>query len=203
MNQLFLLFKDLPVVGKPIKRKLFSEAISSIDLIIARAKHPMVSFDSTIHDLYDCLKNVPLELENDFEWLMTLDISAYTKTSGEALELLQRVVTDERFKFDPFFHQLGDITREREFLDWHSNHKATQTFIYKFAQLLHIYCLEFPKEHEREEGQRFDAVNRIELSVGLMEFFNSRYFKLMLDDFLTVVRIAIHSQLRLVNDKAL
>lgn len=201
MNSLFMLAKDLPVVGKYILRKHLLDTVTQLDEIAARSKRPMVSFDSTIHDLYDCLKDVPLRLENDFEWLMTLEIVAYSKTSGEITELLTRVVTDERFKFDPFFHSLGDVTRDRSLLEWYSNHQATQRFLYKFMQLLHVYCLEFPKEENREEGQQFNQHTRLELSVGLQEFFNSRYFKLTLDDFLTVVRIAIHSQLRTLNVK--
>ena len=194
------IFGLLPKLGKGLKLIKYRQVIEKLEFVEKQFNKPMVSFDANIHALYDCLQGPVVELDEDFDWFMTLGITTYTETSGLASEFISRVLNNEFFKYDEYFKELNVSSRETEFLAWYSNIEATQGFLDQFMYLLQLYCIENPKDEELGDVYRED--NRRELNKSTIAFFNSQHFRLMLDDFITMVKLSIHSQVRRINGEA-
>lgn len=193
---------SMPWFGKGVQLTEYKRIIDKLDYIEKQFNKPMVSFDANIHALYDCLQGTEIELDDDFDWFMTLGITTYTETSGLALQFVTRILNDEYFKYDDYFKELNVINRETEFLEWYSNMDSIQLFMDRFSYMLKLYCLENPKEADIEHGEAYNENNRLELNRSTLLFFGSQHFRLVLDDYITLVRLSIDSQVRRLNGEA-
>lgn len=194
----FKLLGNLPFIGKRVERDYYKELSAHIVKFEKQYNKPTVKFDQLIHDLYDCLAAAPIAICEDFDWFLTLAITAHTKTSGSALEFLHELEDRTAFPFDPYFKEFHVSSKETDFLAWYSNRETTMAFIWRFLQVLQLYCLENPLDEN--EGVAFSE-HRKAITKPMLEFFNGSYFRLVLDDFITIVQLAIDSQLRRLNDK--
>ena len=202
MNLALLKFKmlgNLPFVGKRVQVNYYNSLMEYLTNFEKRVNKPTVKFDQMIHGLYDCLVGAPIAICEDFDWFMTLGITAHTKTARDALAFVYALEEKHHFKFDPFFKEFHVSSKETDFLAWYSNADAATHFIWGFLQLLQLYCLENPLNEQ--EGDTFKE-HRTVITSPTLEFFNSSYFRLVLDDFITIVQIAIDSQLRRLNAEA-
>lgn len=195
----FKLLGNLPFIGKKVQLDYYSELMAHLTKFEKQYNKPTVKFDQLIHDLYDCLASAPLAICEDFDWFLTLAITAQTKTSRDALEFLCALEEGHPFQFDPYFKEFHVSSKETDFLAWYSNGETAMGFIWQFMQVLQLYCLENPLDEN--EGVAFSE-HRKAISKPMMEFMSGSYFRLVLDDFITIVQLAIDSQLRRLNGEA-
>jgi len=195
----FNLFGDLPVVGKQVSLSYYSSVMDRILFIEKQFNKPMVTFDANVHALYDCLQGSKIVMHEDFDWFLVLGITTYTKTSALTSQFFQRILNGELLKYDDYFKELNVSSRETAFLDWYSNFEDTQEFLGVFLGLMHMFCLENPID---EEGEIYKGNNRLEINRSTLEFINSSHFRLVLDDFITVMKLSIDSQVRRLNGEA-
>jgi len=197
-NWKFDLFRNWPIIGEEIQRDHYNKVLAEIEGVRKRFNHPKVTLTDSIHCLYDCLKGLDIRLYDDFSWYPNVGISAYTKTSQEATALLRMILTGGIPRYDEYFKELYAVDHETGFLDWYSNPESTDELLGQFMLILDLYCEDNPKDDEYGERYKFEY-QRKELKPSLLDFFSSRYFRLVLDDFITLVRLAIHTQLRRLN----
>lgn len=197
-NWKYDLFRNWPVIGKDIQRDHYNKVSAEIEGVLKRFNHPKVTLTDSVRCLYDCLKGLDIRLHDDFSWYPNVAISAYTKTSYDASALLHMTLAGGFPRYDEYFKELYVSNHETSFLDWYSNPESAEEFLGQFMLILHLYCEDNPVDEEYGEQYRFDY-QRKELKPGLLDFFSSRYFRLVLDDFITLVRLAIHTQLRRLN----
>lgn len=195
----FKLLGNLPFIGKRFQADYYNELMGQITKFDKLFNKPTVKFDQIIHDLYDCLVTAPLDVCEDFDWFMTLGITAHTKTSRDALAFLYELGESRPFKFDPYFKEFHVSSKETDFLAWYSNRDSAMQFVWMFMEVLQLYCLENPLDEN--DGAEFKE-HRKAINKPTMEFFNSSYFRLVLDDFITIVQLSIDSQLRRLNGEA-
>ena len=198
----FQLFGNWPVIGKQIQLDYYNSVIERITNIEKRYNSPRVGYDTHIHSLYDCLYGSMIELDEDIQWFLTLGITTYTKTSAMASECLQRIIKGEIFKYEEYFKELNVSSRETEMLDWYSNYEDTAAFMGDYLYMMQVYCLENPLDDNDETGagaEVYKDSNRWEINRSTLDFINSSHFRLMLDDFITVIKLSIDSQIRRLN----
>lgn len=196
----FNLFGDWPLIGHQIKLGYYRSVMDKVENIEKRFNKPMVKFEDNIHALYDCLQGSKITIHEDFDWFLVLGITTYTKTARKTVEFFDRLVEGELFKFEEYFKELNVSSRETAFLDWYSNFEDAQDFLDGFMYMMQLYCLENPLNEE--EGEVYKGSNRWEIKKGTLEFLNSSYFRLVLDDFITLVKLSIDSQVRRLNGEA-
>lgn len=195
----FKLLGNLPFIGKRVQSDYYKGLLAQIIKFEKQYNKPTVKFDQLIHDLYDCLASAPIAICEDFDWFLTLAITAHTKTSRDALEYLCALENGHSFQFDPYFKEFHVSSKETDFLAWYSNRETATSFIWRFLQVLQLYCLENPLDEN--EGVPFSEHRKV-INKQTMEFLNGSYFRLVLDDFITIVQLAIDSQLRRLNGEA-
>lgn len=195
----FSLFGELPFVGKQVSLSYYKSVMDKVLFIEKQFNKPMVTFDHNVHALYDCLQGAKIVLHEDFDWFLELGITTYTKTSGMTSQFFDRVIAGEFFKFEDYFKELNVSSRETAFLDWYSNFEDTQEFVDAFIYMMQIYCAENPLD---EEGEVYQGNSRQEINKTTLDFISSSYFRLVLDDFITVIKLSIDSQVRRLNGEA-
>lgn len=196
----FNLLGNLPLVGKQVSLSYYKSVMDKVLFIEKQFNKPMVTFDHNVHALYDCLQGAKIVLHEDFDWFLTLGITTYTKTSGMTSQFFARIIAGEVFKFEDYFKELNVSSRETAFLDWYSNFDDTQDFADVFIYMLQIYCLENPINEE--EGEVYKGNSRWEINKTTLDFISSSYFRLVLDDFITLVKLSVDSQVRRLNGEA-
>lgn len=195
------LFGNWPVIGKQIQVQHYTSLMDEVDLLEKQFNKARVRFEVIIRDLYDCLERSPVTLNEDFNWFLSISITSYTNTSTAAHYLLDRILKGEFFKYDLYIKELNVSSRETDFLDWYSSNYTVQMFMENFHYLMGLYCLENPLDEEHGD-HTYKETNRLEINRSTLDFLNSSHFRLVLDDYLTMVRMSIDSQLRRLNGEA-
>lgn len=176
------------------------ELLTEVQRVHERFNSATARFVDTVHDLYDCLKGAEIALYEDFRWFHGLGISTHTKTAAEAYELVRKVVEGYVFlKAEDHLRQT-DHAKETPFINWYSHANDYQGFITLMLVVLENYCYHKPRDPEL--GPQFELGDQIRWRNGAAEFCNGPYFKMMIDDLVTMVRLALDSNIRRLDAKA-
>lgn len=177
------------------------ELLSEIERIEARFFSATVRFADNIHDLYDCLlQATDVALVEDFAWFHTIELNTYTKTSGDAHALLFGLLNNKYPKTEDFFKEY-EVRKMAGLLHWYSSSYTVESFMAAGLSVIGVYCEVNPRSSDLD-GEDIFTKKPLRLNPSLAAFITSRHFRLMVDDLLTVTRLAISSQIRVLNGEA-
>lgn len=176
------------------------ELMAEIERVYERFNSATARFIDTVHDLYDCLKGADIALHEDFRWFAYLSISTHTKTAAEAHELVRKVVDGYVFLKAEDHLKQSDHSQPSPLLNWYSHATDVQGFITLMMVVLENYCYHMPRDPE--VGPEFVLGDQIRWRNGAAEFCKSPHFKMMIDDLVVSVRLALVSNIRRLDVKA-
>lgn len=180
------LLSGLPVVGHHFKAKLDKQLLVQLEMIEARFSNASTRFSTQLHDLYDCLKHLEGPFELEPRHFHTFELVSHTKTSNDAVRLLERLKVGAFVPNEDYFKS-GGIGRKEKFLDWFSNEGSYNEFVSGMLWLLHVYCTNVSRVPS-EDGDPF--VVPAPCNEMTETFIGSKWFKLLILDLiqsLTVV----------------
>lgn len=193
--------KAMPLIGKWAGLAYYKELLIDIERIEARFFSATVRFADNINDLYDCLlQATDVVLEEDFAWFHTIELNTYTKTSGDAHALLAGLLDNKYLKVDDYFKEY-EVRKMASLLYWYSSSYTVESFMATGLSVIGVYCEVNPRSSDLD-GEDIFTKKPLRLNQPLAAFITSRHFRLMVDDLLTVTRLAISSQIRVLNGEA-
>jgi hypothetical protein len=193
--------KAMPLIRKWAGLAYYSELLTQVEQIEARFFSATVRFTDNMHLLYDCLlQATDVALEEDFAWFQTVAMNTYTKTSGEAHSLLAGLLEGKFLKVEDYFKEY-EVRKMTGLLHWYSSSYTVESFMATGLSIIGIYCEHNPHSND-EDGEDIFTKKPLRLNQPLAAFITSRHFRLMVDDLLTVTRLAISSQIRVLDGEA-
>lgn len=193
---LLRLMSNWPFVGKKIRLTLANQLLDKFDLVEKGFSSPTIRFSHNLHTLYDSLEGFDYTLEEDFQAYHRLTLVAYTKTSGEAHRLLERLRGIGGPKVEEYFK---DTMKEAPspFLNWYSNKHSFEGFIGGTIWLLDLYTKMNPRS---DDGHVYTA-KELAVSYSTQEFLSSKYFKLLVLDLIQALRIVLDLEINGIHEK--
>lgn len=195
-SALLRLISNLPFVGKKARLSLVNELLEKLDEVEKGFASPTVRFSHNLHRLYDSLEGFDYTLKEDFNEYNSLRLVAYTKTSGEAHRLLERLQGIGGPKPEDYFKDTIKDT-PGAFLDWYSNKTSFEGFIFKTILLLGLYT----KMNARTNDGHVYTAAELSVSFSTQEFLSSKYFKLLVLDLIEALRIVLHLEAKSIHEK--
>lgn len=189
---LFSLMSSWPMVGKLCRTKIAEHLLQALDKVEKDFTSPVVRFVDNIAYLGDALRSFDYALEEDLRLYKVLRITTFTKTSHTAYTLLERLkVEGAPPNFEDYFKETVNPLPQ-PLLDWYSNEASLAGFINNAILLLHEYSLVNTPSGDRLVYKGTVPTTRF----GTLEFFKSRYFKLLVLDLIQSLRIVLNLEVR-------
>ena len=195
------LLKDVPLIQKWTRLEYYKEARLQLERIEARFSSATVRFTDNVHDLHECLLQMSeVTLVEDFEWFEGLHLNTYTKTSASVATLLWKLLEKQVVNVDDHFKEY-EVKKRTEFMQWYSNRPSLDAFIGNGFAMLAAYCDVNPRAFERDhDHEEFTATTKsVQRNQPLDAFISSKNFRYMIDDLITIIRIALRSQIRVLD----
>lgn len=193
---LLRLMSGWPVVGKKIKATLAEQLLVKLEEVEKGFASPTTRFSTNIHFLYDSLEGFDYTLKEDFGEYNSLRLITYTKTSGEAYKLLERLRGIGGPKVEDYFKDTIKDT-PGAFLDWYSNKTSFEGFISSSVMLLGIYA----KMNARTNDGHVYTATELAVSYSTQEFLSGKYFKLLVLDLIEALRIVLHLEVKSIHER--
>ena len=193
---LLRLMSNWPFVGKKIRLTLANRLLEEFDAVEKGFNSATVRFSTAISRLYDSLEGFDFALEEDFAAYHSLTLTAYTKTSGEAHRLLERLQGIGGPKTENYFKETMKESPS-PFLGWYSNRQSFEGFIGGSIALIDLYTKMNPRS---TDGHVYTA-KELAVSYSNQEFLSSKYFKLLVLDLLQVLRVVLYLEINGIHEK--
>lgn len=186
------LLSTWPFVGKRFRAAAVGQLLEQLDIVEKGFSSPSVRFAHNIHALHIALQGFDYNLQEDFGYFKGLEFNPYTKTSARAFALLDVIKLNNGLpELDLYFKDtLKDSSHQ--FLDWYSNQNTVVGFVGNTIQLLNIYVRLNPLTEDGEPH----IFQPGEISYNTREFIGGRYFKLLVLDFIQVLKVLLHLEQR-------
>lgn len=178
-KQKYGLMGKLPFIGKYIRRQVDKATLKELLFIEKQFASSTVRFDTLIHDLYDCLKDLERPLAIDPIKFHNYQFLIHTRSSKTISVYLERIYGNENLNFDTYFG-LYINNREAKFLDWFSTEESVEKFVDQMMGLLMLTCVRF-----KCEG--YETLIVPESNAELERLSSSRWLKLLIMDLIQVL----------------
>jgi len=178
-KQKYGMLGKLPFIGKYIRMQVDKATLKELLLIEKRFGSTTVRFDTLIHDLYDCLKDLERPLAVDPVKFHNHTFTIHTRSSKTIAVYLERIFENENLNFDAYFG-LYVNSREVSFLDWYSNEESVEKFVDQMLGLLMLTCIRF-------KCDGYETLKFTEGNVELERLSSSRWLKLLIMDLIQVL----------------
>jgi hypothetical protein len=169
----------LPFIGKYIRMQVDKATLKELLFIEKQFASSTVRFDTLIHDLYDCLKDLERPLAVDPIKFHNYQLLVHTRSSKTISVYLERVYGNENLNFDVYFG-LYVNSRDVGFLDWFSNEESLEKFTDQMLGLLMLSCVRF-------KCDGYETLNAPESNPELERLVSSRWLKLLVMDHIQVL----------------
>mgnify|MGYP003407327187 CR=1 FL=1 len=193
---LLRLMSNWPFVGKKIRLTLSHQLLGEFDAVEKGFGSATVRFSTAIAQLYDSLEGFDFALEEDFAAYNALTLTAYTKTSGEAHKLLERLRGIGGPKLEDYFKETMK-EQPSPFLGWYSNRQSFEGFVAGTIALVELYTQMNPRS---TDGRVYTA-KELAVTYSTQEFLSSKYFKLLVLDLIQVLRIVLYLEINGIHEK--
>mgnify|MGYP001024770921 CR=1 FL=1 len=188
----------LPLIGKWAQLEHFNQLLNQFDEVQRGYGSAKVRFIDSVTLLYDALAQVALlEFEEDFAWFYTIELSVYTRTSGEAHRLLEGLIRANPVKVEDTFRSFG-VGSKVPFMDWYSSGYTTELFFTHGVSLVRLYCENHLSQLTPEQAK----AKKNSFNPPLDAFLTSKHFKMLTEDLIAIARLIVQSQLRVLNGEA-
>jgi hypothetical protein len=191
------LLSRLPIIGPKVRVIVAKEMLAKLDKVEKGFTSPVVRYVDNIAELGRSLKGFDWHLEEDLKLYKSLRIITFTKTSGAAYRLLERIELDGAPpNFEDYFKDTVN-PRPLPLLDWYSNHASMVGFISSTILLLEEYTsVNTPTDDSNVYGGRESTA-----SYSTLEFFKSRYFTFLVLDLIQSLRMVLNLEVRGTHEK--
>lgn len=178
-KQKYGMLGKLPFIGKYIRMQVDKATLKELRFIEKQFGSTTVRFDTLIHDLYDCLKDLERPLAIDPLKFHNYTFTIHTRSSKTIAVYLERIFENENLNFDAYFG-LYVNSREVSFLDWYSNEESVEKFVDQMLSLLMLTCVRF-------KCDGYETLQSPESNVELERLSSSRWLKLLVMDLIQVL----------------
>ena len=187
------LMSSWPVVGTHCRGKIAEHLLDAVNTVEANFNSKTIRFADNLAGLYHHLQGyVYPELEEDFHLYRTLQLSTFSKTSGEAYRLLERIKEEGGPPdFEPYFRD-GLPGASRPLMDWYSNQQTLEGFITEGILLLKRYT----EVNLRTDGGTEFTDQGPRVTYATLEFFKTRYLKYLVLDLINALRLVLDLEVR-------
>lgn len=197
-RSLLQLLGKIPFVGKWAQKEHCNMLLAQFDEVQRGYGSAKVRFIDSVTLLYDALLEVSaFELKEDFDWLYTLELSVYTRTSGEAHRLLEGLFRGTPVKVEDAFRSF-DVGRKVPFMDWYSSGYTSELFFTYGVNLLKLYC----EQHSSQLTPEQAKAKKNSFNPPLDAFLSSKHFKMLTEDLIAIARLTVHSHQRVLNGES-
>lgn len=187
-----------PIVGRWAQLEHYNQLLNQFDEVQRGYGTARVRFIDSVTLLYDALLQLStVELREDFDWFYSLELSLYTRTSGEAHRLLDGLLRGNPVKVEDTFRSFG-VGSKVPFMDWYSSGYTTELFFTQGIRLVKQYCEHFATELTPEQT----IAKQRSFNPPLDAFLASKHFKMLTEDLIAIARLIVQSQLRVLNGEA-
>jgi len=186
-----------PLIGKVAEKKYCEEMLLELERFEARFFSSTVRFVDQIHDLYDCLERSTVSFNDDYNYVDGLVPKLHTRSSGRISTCLAKVFNNEIELLEVYFKTPDQSTQER-FTKWYSNDPSTNYFLNSSLLLMGVYCHRNPRD---EDGVVHDDQKQLPWNPAIKHFITSPYFKLVVMDVISVMKVALDVRLWRLNGK--
>lgn len=178
---------ELPFIGKYIRTRVDKATLKELLAIEKRFDLPTVRFDTLIHDLYDCLKDLERPLAIDPNNFHNYELVIHTRSSKTISTYLERIYNNENLNFDAY---LGVYVHSRRagFLDWYSNEESVEQFVDQVMGLLALTCV-------RYKCDGYETFKVPESNAELERLSSSRWLKLLVMDLIQVLATVLEERI--------
>lgn len=178
-KQKYGLLGKLPFIGKYIRMQVDKATLKELLFIEKQFASSTVRFDTLIHDLYDCLKDLERPLAVDPIKFHNYQLLIHTRSSKTISVYLERIYGNENLNFDAYFG-LYINQREAGFLDWYSNDESVEKFVDQMMGLLMLTLVRF-------KCDGYETLKVPESNDELERLSSSRWLKLLIMDLIQVL----------------
>lgn len=178
-KQKYGILGKLPFIGKYIRMQVDKATLKELLFIEKQFGSTTVRFDTLIHDLYDCLKDLERPLAIDPVKFHNYTFTVHTRSSKTIAVYLERIYENENLNFDAYFG-LYINSRQASFLDWYSNEESIEKFVDQMLGLLMLACVRF-------KCDGYETLQSPESNVELERLSSSRWLKLLVMDLIQVL----------------
>lgn len=190
---------DMPVIGKRIRIRYYNDLIKRLDNLNKQFSSTKIRFVTTMHELKVVIGEAHnIALEEDFRWFNTETIDVHSTTSKAINEALKTVLKGYPQQPSEGFRESG--VDSKLVSNWYSNRSSFNGFIEDSYTLLLAYCDLNPVDAEIGEVYKGELIP--EWNNTLKNFIGSRYFKFMVQDLLSALKLTLTSQIRMLNGEA-
>jgi hypothetical protein len=192
------LLSKFPIVGKWAQLEHCKQLLQQLDEVQRGYGSAKVRFIDSVTLLYDALLEAcAFELQDDFVWFYTLELNVYTRTSGDAHRLLGALMRGELVKVEDCFRSY-DVGRKVPFMDWYSSGHTTALFFTYGVNLIKVYCEQHAEQLTPDQVKTKKRVYNPPLDAFLV----SKHFKMLTEDLISLARLMVRSQQRVLNGEA-
>ncbi len=178
-KQKYGILGKLPFIGKYIRMQVDKATLKELLFIEKQFGSTTVRFDTLIHDLYDCLKDLERPLAIDPVKFHNYTFTIHTRSSKTIAVYLKRIYENENLNFDAYFG-LYINSRQASFLDWYSNEESIEKFVDQMLGLLMLACVRF-------KCDGYETLQGPESNEELERLSSSRWLKLLIMDLIQVL----------------
>lgn len=178
-KQKYGILGKLPFIGKYIRMQVDKATLKELLFIEKQFGSTTVRFDTLIHDLYDCLKDLERPLAIDPVKFHNYTFTVHTRSSKTIAVYLERIYENENLNFDAYFG-LYINSRQASFLDWYSNEESIEKFVDQMLGLLMLACVRF-------KCDGYETLQGPESNEELERLSSSRWLKLLIMDLIQVL----------------
>lgn len=178
-KQKYGILGKLPFIGKYIRMQVDKATLKELLFIEKQFGSTTVRFDTLIHDLYDCLKDLERPLAIDPVKFHNYTFTIHTRSSKTIAVYLERIYENENLNFDAYFG-LYINSRQASFLDWYSNEESIEKFVDQMLGLLMLACVRF-------KCDGYETLQGPESNEELERLSSSRWLKLLIMDLIQVL----------------
>lgn len=197
-RSMLLVLGKFPIVGKWAQLEHYSQLLNQFDEVQRGYGTARVRFIDSVTLLYDALLQLStVELTEDFDWFYTLELSLYTRTSGEAHKLLEGLLRGNPVKVEDTFRSFG-VGSKVPFMDWYSSGYTSELFFTHGVNLVKQYCVNHAEELTPEQAK----AKQRSFNPPLDAFLASKHFKMLTEDLIAIARLIVQSQLRVINGES-
>ena len=190
------LLSRVPFVGNWARLEHCKWLLTQFDQVERGFNSPTVRFADALKLLYDnLLETSQLHFEEDFKWFNTIELNTFTKTSGEAHRLLEALHKGLTIDVEDFYRS-HEVRKNVGFMQWYSSSYTLDLFFANGVSTVGMYC---EVNAEQVSVEQALVAKKRPWNPPLDAFLASRYFKMMVEDLITVARIVVHSQIRVLN----
>lgn len=185
-KQKYGILGTLPFIGKYMRMQVDKATLKELRLIETQFASSTVRFDTLIHDLYDCLKDLERPLAVDPSRFHNYQFRVHTRSSKTISMYLERIYANENLNFDVYFGVYIN-SRPAEFLDWYSNEESLELFVDQMMGLLMLSCVRF-------KCDGYETLKVPESNAELDRLSSSRWLKLLIMDLIQVLATVLEER---------